>query len=51
VVFLAESPQAGDLMKETGGCRKVRIAKDGVGKSGGYRVTRGSVAAIFRYFC
>jgi hypothetical protein len=25
-------------MKETGGCRKVRIAKDGEGKSGGYRV-------------
>jgi hypothetical protein len=22
VLFLAENPQAGDLMKETGGCRK-----------------------------
>jgi hypothetical protein len=38
VLILAENPQAGDLMKETGGCRKVRIAKDGEGKSGGYRV-------------
>jgi len=38
VLFLAENPQAGDVMKETGGCRKIRIAKDGEGKSGGYRV-------------
>jgi len=38
VLTLAENPRAGDLMKETGGCRKVRIAKDGEGKSGGYRV-------------
>jgi hypothetical protein len=38
VLFLAGNPQAGDLMKETGGCRKVRIAKDREGKSGGYRV-------------
>jgi hypothetical protein len=38
VLFLAENPEAGDVMKETGGCRKVRIAKDGEGKSGGYRV-------------
>jgi hypothetical protein len=38
VLTLAENPPAGDLMKETGGCRKVRTAKDGEGKSGGYRV-------------
>ena len=38
VLFLAENPEAGDLMKETSGCRKVRIAKEGGGKSGGYRV-------------
>jgi hypothetical protein len=29
VVFLAENPEAGDLVRETGGCRKIRIAKDG----------------------
>jgi len=38
VVFLTENPEAGDLMRETGSCRKIRIAKDGKGKSGGYRV-------------
>jgi hypothetical protein len=38
VMFLARNPDAGDLIKESGGCRKIRIAKDGTGKSGGYRV-------------
>jgi len=36
--YLATIPDAGDLMKETGGARKVRIARRGRGKSGGYRV-------------
>ncbi len=38
VMFLAGNPDAGDLIQGTGGCRKVRVAKDGTGKSGGYRV-------------
>lgn len=38
VLFLAENPEAGDLIKESGGCRKIRVAKDGRGKSAGYRV-------------
>ena len=38
VLFLAENPDAGEIIKESGGCRKVRIARDGSGKSGGYRV-------------
>jgi hypothetical protein len=38
VLFLAENPEIGDLIRKTGGCRKVRIAKDGKGKSSGYRV-------------
>jgi hypothetical protein len=38
VLFLAENPEAGDLIKESGGCRKVRVAKGGRGKSAGYRV-------------
>lgn len=38
VEFLANHPDAGDIIPGTGGCRKVRIAKDGKGKSGGYRV-------------
>lgn len=38
VDFLALNPEAGDIIPGTGGCRKVRIAKQGGGKSGGYRV-------------
>lgn len=38
VDFLAADPQAGDVIKGTGGCRKFRFAKAGKGKSGGYRV-------------
>lgn len=38
VEFLANNPEAGDIIPGTGGCRKVRIAKEGKGKSGGYRV-------------
>ena len=35
---LAENPMAGDLMAGTGGCRKVRVARPGQGRSGGFRV-------------
>jgi hypothetical protein len=38
VLFLAENPEAGDILKASGGCRKIRIAKAGRGKSAGYRV-------------
>lgn len=38
VAFLARNPGAGDLLPGTGGIRKVRFARDGSGKSGGYRV-------------
>lgn len=37
VTYLAENPQAGEEIQGTGGCRKVRIAGRGKGKSGGYR--------------
>lgn len=36
IVFLAENPLAGDVIKETGGVRKVRFAAKGKGKSGGH---------------
>ncbi|MDI6026754.1 type II toxin-antitoxin system RelE/ParE family toxin [Corticibacterium sp. UT-5YL-CI-8] len=36
--FLSEKPDAGDLIKGTGGARKFRFAKPGKGKSGSYRV-------------
>lgn len=38
VDYLARNPMAGDEMKGTGGCRKLRVAGRGKGKSGGYRV-------------
>jgi hypothetical protein len=36
---IAANPLAGDVIVGSGGCRKVRIAGRGKGKSGGYRVT------------
>jgi len=38
VDLVAENPQAGDLIVGTGGCRKIRVARPGTGKSGSYRV-------------
>ena len=38
VRLLSANPEAGDLIAGSGGCRKVRIARQGGGKSGGYRV-------------
>ena len=37
VDFLARNPLAGDVIKETGGVRKIRWARPGAGKSGGFR--------------
>ena len=36
--YLAANPESGDEIKGTGGCRKLRVAGRGKGKSGGYRV-------------
>jgi hypothetical protein len=36
--YLAEHPKAGDLMRGTGGIRKLRWGKGGRGKSGGVRI-------------
>lgn len=36
--FLAEHPTAGDVIKDTGGLRKIRVASSGRGKRGGSRV-------------
>lgn len=36
--YLAANPDAGNLIKQSGGCRKVRFAGKGKGKSGGFRV-------------
>lgn len=37
VSYLAENPTAGDVIRGTGGCRKLRWAGRSKGKSGGYR--------------
>lgn len=37
VSYLAMNPMAGDEIRGTGGCRKVRVAGRGKGKSGGFR--------------
>ena len=36
--ILQRNPGAGDIVPDTGGCRKVRVPRAGGGKSGGYRV-------------
>lgn len=36
--YLADDPMAGDLIRDTGGLRKIRWAVPGRGKSGGARV-------------
>ncbi len=38
VAYLAEHPEAGVIIEETGGIRKLRWAREGKGKSGGARV-------------
>ena len=38
VLFLSTNPQAGDVMEGTGGARKVRFRRPGMGKRGGYRI-------------
>ncbi|WP_375623845.1 MULTISPECIES: type II toxin-antitoxin system RelE/ParE family toxin [unclassified Bartonella] len=38
VSFIADNPNAGDLMQGTGGARKVRFPTKHKGKSGGYRI-------------
>jgi mRNA-degrading endonuclease RelE of RelBE toxin-antitoxin system len=38
VNFIAENPEAGDIIPDTGGVRKVRWAAAGSGKRGGARV-------------
>src|SRR5260221_2042929 len=38
VDFIARNPEAGDLIPETGGVRKIRWNRQGIGKRGGVRV-------------
>ena len=38
ISFIAANPLVGDLIRASGGCRKVRWSRAGVGKRGGARV-------------
>ena len=38
VAWLVENPEAGDVVKHSGGCRKVRWSRPGTGKSSGVRI-------------
>lgn len=38
VTWIAHHPEAGDVIPGSGGCRKVRWARQGMGKRGGVRV-------------
>jgi hypothetical protein len=38
IVFIAANPEAGDFIRGSGGCRKVRWSSAGQGKRGGARV-------------
>ena len=38
VALVAADPECGDMIRGTGGFRKVRVARKGMGKSGGARV-------------
>lgn len=38
VDLIAADPEAGDIMPGCGGARKLRVARPGSGKSGGYRI-------------
>ena len=38
VTFIANNPTAGDVIPDTGGIRKIRWGRQGIGKRGGVRV-------------
>ena len=38
ISFIAANPEAGNIIRGSGGCRKVRWSRSGTGKSGGARV-------------
>ena len=36
--FIANNPDAGEVVRNSGGCRKIRWTRSGIGKRGGVRV-------------
>lgn len=51
VNVIAANPLAGEIMPGCGGARKLRVAKPGKGKSGGYRVITYTPAPTFLPSC
>ena len=45
-----KNPKAGASMENTGGIRKIRVAFNGKGKSGGSRVCIKSICKLQEYF-
>lgn len=54
-MFIANNPEAGDVVPGSGGCRKIRWTRSGAGKRGGVRViytarlARGAVVLLVIY--
>ncbi|MCW5608918.1 MAG: type II toxin-antitoxin system RelE/ParE family toxin [Nitrosomonas sp.] len=55
ITFITENPEVGDIVKGSGGMRKVRWSRSGSGKSGGVRViyfnrlVNGQIWLVFIY--
>src|SRR5688572_485674 len=53
--FIANAPDAGDVIPGTGGCRKIRWSRAGAGKRGGVRISytarleRGALVVLVIY--
>lgn len=50
VDMIAANPEAGEIMPGCGGARKLRVARPGGGKSGGYRVITYFAGDVFPVF-
>lgn len=50
VDIIAANPEAGEIMPGSGGARKLRVARPGGGKSGGYRVITYFAGDVFPVF-
>ena len=50
VALIAANPEAGEIMPGCGGARKLRVARPGGGKSGGYRVVTYFAGGAFPVF-
>jgi hypothetical protein len=50
VALVAADPECGDVIRGTDGFRKVRIARKGMGKSGGHGLCISGATKDFRFF-